>query len=46
MKWDSLGNIALFRSLEDSFGLAMSMDEMMEIQTVGDIINVLRRHGA
>ena len=46
VKWDSLGHIALVRSIEDSFNIALSMDEMMEIQTVGDIIKVLQRHGA
>lgn len=44
-KWDSLGHIALVRSLEESFNIALSMDEMMELQTVADITNVLRRHG-
>jgi acyl carrier protein len=44
-KWDSLGHIALVRSLEDSFDISLSMDEMMELQTVADIANVLRRHG-
>lgn len=46
VKWDSLGHIALVRSIEDRFSIALSMDEMMEIQTVGAIIEVLRRHGA
>lgn len=44
-RWDSLQHIALVRSLEETFGIQLSMDEMMEIRTVGDIENVLRRHG-
>lgn len=45
-RWDSLQHIALVRSLEEAFGIQLSMDEMMEIRSVGDIENVLRRHGA
>lgn len=45
-KWDSLQHIALVRSLEETFGVQLSMDEMMELRSVGDIENVLRRHGA
>jgi acyl carrier protein len=44
-RWDSLGHIALVRALEDSFSISLAMDEMMELQTVADIANVLRRHG-
>lgn len=44
-RWDSLQHIALVRSLEETFEIQLSMDEMMEIRSVGDIENVLRRHG-
>lgn len=44
-KWDSLQHIALIRELESVFSISLSMDEMMEIRSVGDIENVLRRHG-
>ena len=44
-RWDSLQHIALVRSLEETFDIQLSMDEMMEMRTVGDIENVLRRHG-
>ena len=44
-RWDSLQHIALVRSLEETFAIQLSMDEMMEIRTVADIENVLRRHG-
>lgn len=43
--WDSLQHIALIRALEMTFSIQLSMDEMMEIRSVGDIENVLRRHG-
>lgn len=44
-KWDSLQNIALIRALETEFSIRLSMDEMMELRSVADILNVLRRHG-
>ena len=44
-RWDSLQHIALIRTLETTFAIQLSMDEMMEIRSVGDIENVLRRHG-
>jgi len=45
-RWDSLQHIALIRALETTFAIRLSMDEMMEIRSVGDIENMLRRHGA
>ena len=44
-RWDSLQHIALVSALERTFGINLSMDEMMEMHTVGDIEAVLRRHG-
>lgn len=44
-RWDSLQHIALVRAIETTFAISLSMDEMMEMRTVGDIEAVLRRHG-
>jgi acyl carrier protein len=44
-RWDSLQHIALIRELEMTFSVRLSMDEMMEIRSVGDIETVLQRHG-
>lgn len=44
-RWDSLQHIALIRALETTFSVRLSMDEMMEIRSVGDIERVLGRHG-
>lgn len=44
-RWDSLRHIALVTAIEDAFSISLSMDEMMEIHNVGDIQNVLQRHG-
>lgn len=44
-RWDSLQHIALVRALEQEFGIALTMDEMMEIRRVGDIEVILERYG-
>lgn len=44
-RWDSLQHIALVRVIEQTFGITLSMDEMMEIQTAGAIEALLLRHG-
>ena len=44
-RWNSLQHIALIRALETTFAVRLSMDEMMEIRSVGDIERVLGRHG-
>ena len=45
-KWDSLKHSALVTTLEQNFDISLSMDEMHEIQSVGDIHTILERHGA
>lgn len=42
--WDSLQHVALIETIENKFNIHLSMDEMIEMQTVRDIINVLSRH--
>lgn len=44
-KWDSLQHVALVAAIEQQFGISLSMDEMVEIRSVGDICNILDRHG-
>jgi acyl carrier protein len=44
-RWDSLQHIALISAIERTFGITLSMDEMMEMRSVGAIEAVLRRHG-
>lgn len=44
-RWDSLQHIALVRIIEETFGISLSMDEMMEMRSAGDIEAVLTRHG-
>jgi len=44
-RWDSLQHIALVRAIEQMFGITLSMDEMMELETAGAIEALLQRHG-
>ncbi|ODT30095.1 MAG: hypothetical protein ABS54_03475 [Hyphomicrobium sp. SCN 65-11] len=44
-RWDSLQHIALVRAIETTFDIDLSLDEMMEMRTVGDIEAILQRHG-
>lgn len=44
-RWDSLRHVALVSMIEETFGIGLSMDEMMEICCVGDIERLLARHG-
>ncbi|MEE9586424.1 MAG: acyl carrier protein [Hyphomicrobiaceae bacterium] len=45
-RWDSLQHVALVAAVESTFGISLSMDEMMEIASVSDIHTILDRHGA
>lgn len=44
-RWDSLSHIALVRTIEQAYDISLSMDEMLEMRSVGDIEVVLKRHG-
>ena len=44
-KWDSLQHMALVAAIEQTFGISLSMDEMIEIRSVKDICQILDRHG-
>lgn len=44
-RWDSLQHIALVRSIEQIFEISLSMDEMAELRSVGDIERILNRYG-
>lgn len=43
-RWDSLRHVALVAMLEETFGISLSMDEMMEMRSVADIERLLERH--
>ena len=41
--WDSLLHMELVASLEQGFGVELSFDEIVEMQTLGDVKRVLGR---
>ena len=44
-RWDSLRHVCLVVAVESEFGVSLSMDEMHEIESVGDLQRVIERHG-
>lgn len=39
--WDSLAQVAIMTSLEDSYDCSFDEDEMMDVETVADIISLV-----
>lgn len=44
--WDSLKHMELIVSLEQSFGIELSFEEIVTMRSVGEIKRVLRERGA
>lgn len=44
-EWDSMAHLMLVSEVESAFEVMMSDDDIMEIQTFGDIKKVLRKLG-
>ncbi len=44
-EWDSMAHLMLMSEIESAFEVAMSDDDIMEIQTVGDIKKTLKKLG-
>ena len=42
--WDSLGILTLMASLDSDHDIILTEEEMQGMQSVGDILGVLRRH--
>jgi acyl carrier protein len=45
-EWDSMAHLMLVSEIESAFGVALSDDDIMGIQTVGDIKKILKKIGA
>jgi acyl carrier protein len=43
--WDSFNSLMLVSEIEDDFNVKFTMDEMMKIKNVGDIMAILKKHG-
>lgn len=43
--WDSLGVLTLLAGLDSDFGIVLTDEDIQAVKTVGDILDVMRRHG-
>ncbi len=44
--WDSLGTLSLIAALDERFDLHLSEENIEGMQSVADLLDILRRHGA
>jgi acyl carrier protein len=44
--WDSLGTLSLIAALDEKFDIHLSEQDIENMQKVGDVFDILRRHGA
>jgi acyl carrier protein len=44
--WDSLGTLSLIAALDERFDIHLSEQDIEALQSVNDVFDVLRRHGA
>jgi len=43
--WDSLGVLTLMAALDETFNLVVNDADMRSMQKVGDVLDLLRKHG-
>jgi len=41
--WDSVGHLTLARSLEEAFGITLDVDDLMEMDSVREIVRIISR---
>jgi acyl carrier protein len=39
--WDSIGHLSLASSLEETFGISLDVDDLMEMESVREIVRVV-----
>ena len=44
--WDSLGTLSLIAALDERFDIHLSEQEIEAMESVGDIVAILKRNGA
>jgi acyl carrier protein len=44
-EWDSMNYLLFIADVEKEYGISFTMDEMLGVQTLGDIKNILRGKG-
>lgn len=45
VRWDSLGHINLVTKIEKQYGVRFSIEEILELNSINDIILLLKKHG-
>lgn len=45
-QWDSIAHMSVVSALEESFGVMIDMDEVIDMSSVGKAREILRKHGA
>ena len=45
LTWDSLGVLTLMAALDETFNIVVNDADMRAMQKVGDVIDLLRKHG-
>jgi acyl carrier protein len=43
--WDSLGTLSLIAALDERFDIHLPEQDIEGMQSVGDLLDILRRHG-
>ncbi|HPR30691.1 MAG TPA: acyl carrier protein [Prolixibacteraceae bacterium] len=42
--WDSLRHVMIIAAVEDAFGIEIGLDELMAIESIGDLCQVVENH--
>ena len=42
-KWDSMGHVSLVNCLEDAFGVNFDVDDLMEMESVREIVRIIKK---
>ena len=43
--WDSLAHVTIVAAVEQTYGIQLTMPEILAIRTFGDLAQTLQRHG-
>jgi acyl carrier protein len=44
-EWDSIGHMALVAELEDLFGITLDTDDIVDMSSYAESVEILRRYG-
>jgi len=43
--WDSLGVLNLIAGLDETYGILLTQEEILELKSIEDVLKLLRKHG-